>query len=245
MVADVFCAQCGQTLDSEHRFCAACGAPAAGANDVPSAVGETPASGAAPPTPALRDIDPVAQYLAFARIAKTVALLCLFLPWVTVSCAGQRLASINGVSLMMGTATMRDPASGAAQTRSGSPEILMYLVLAAIGFALFASFAWPRRKGATAALYACGAAVLLACAEVFVLIPQHLYQAMARSQPRPSPFGASLDTQFGTQMETGMSQVIRVEPASGFWLTVLALAAALVFNWMIRQRGPGEDSTAP
>jgi hypothetical protein len=256
-MAEAVCARCGQALEAESRFCPSCGTPAAAAAGAADAAGPASAPGLSDPpaaaslAPAVPDglpaatgaagDDPVPRYFAFARGAKIVALLGLFLPWVTVSCAGQPLASINGLGLMGGSVTTRDPASGVAQTHNGSPEWLMYGVVAAIAFALVATFIWPRRKAASAALWGCGAAMLLAVVEVFILIPQHLHQAMRQNPAQPSDVGRSFDT----QMEAGMSQMIRVEPASGFWLTMAALLAALILCWLIRARVPDDGTAGP
>jgi hypothetical protein len=228
-------------LDPAARFCPSCGAATAAAAGV-----EAPAVASPPPAgdrtgADLASKDDSSRYLVYARIAKIVALLCLFLPWVTVSCAGQRLATIDGFSLMRGTVTTRDPGSGVSQTHSGSPELLMYLVVAAIGFALFASFAWPRRKAATAALYACAAAAGLAFIEVFLRLPHNVLHAMREGQSRPSDLGSGFDA----QMSASVSQAIRTEPAIGFWMAMLALAAAIALNWMIRQRLPDEGPPRP
>ncbi|MEA3061241.1 MAG: hypothetical protein QOJ94_1022 [Sphingomonadales bacterium] len=240
-MAEAVCAQCGQALEADSRFCPSCGTPTAAAAAEPvAAPGLSDPPPAASPAPAghpgATGDDPVPRYFAFARGAKIVALLGLFLPWVTVSCAGQPLASINGVGLMSGSVTTRDPTSGASEVHNGSPEWLMYGIVAAIVFALVATFIWPRRKAALAALWGCAAAMLLAVAEVYVLIPQHLHQAMRQNPTKPSDLGRSFDT----QMEAGMAQMIRVEPASGFWLTMAALVAALVLCWLIRARVPEE-----
>ncbi|MEA3040261.1 MAG: hypothetical protein QOE79_2774 [Sphingomonadales bacterium] len=254
-MAEAVCAQCGQALEADSRFCPSCGTPteaaAAGASDAaapPSAPELADPPAAAVPAPvvpgqpaataatAATGDDPVPRYFAFARGAKIVALLGLFLPWVTVSCAGQPLASINGVGLMSGRVTTRDPSSGVSEVHNGSPEWLMYGVIAAIVFALVATFIWPRRKAALAALWGCAAAMLLAVVEVYMLIPQHLHQAMRQNPTKPSDLGRSFDS----QMEAGMAQMIRIEPASGFWLTMAALVAALVLCWLIRARVPEE-----
>ena len=222
------CRQCGQSLPADHRFCSACGADAE--NPVRSdAAAETPTAQQGPDSTPNSE-EAVSKLITWARVAKTVALLAFALPWATVSCAGQQLTSVSGLGLASGTITVREPMTGAVQTHSGSPELLVLLAAAAIGFALFVSFLWARRKAAAAAMVSCATAALLITIEVFSRLPQELLQG-AR-QARGNTFDASLSA--------SMSGMLRVEAAGGFWLTIFALLAAIALNYLVRQRTPAD-----
>ena len=216
-MAEAHCRQCGRALAAGDRFCAACGAAIAG-------------SGAHPPP---GDGEQAVSRLALlARSAKAVALLAFVLPWATISCAGQPLASFSGLDLALGTVTVRNPESAVPQTHSGSPELLVLLAAAAIGFAIAAGFLWPRRKAATAALAACGAAILLIWFELFVRLPGQVRQEMHEAPARPGSFDASV--------RDSMGEMVRIEAAGGFWLALLALLAAMLLDWLVRQRAAGD-----
>jgi hypothetical protein len=222
-MADQYCVKCGQALSATHLFCSGCGTrvetPAG--PSLAKAAGESAPASAAPAAPT----DNIPSLANFARIAKTIALLSFLLPWVTVSCAGQPLVSINGLSLISGRMTMRDPMSGAVRTQHGSAEVLILLAVLAIGIALFVSFVLPRRRAALAAIWSSSAALLMIVIEVFVRIPAAVRQSAARGGR-------------GNRFDPSMDAMISVNGAIGFWLCVLALAAAIALHWYIRRQVP-------
>lgn len=115
----MFCSQCGRRLEHSHRFCAACGAPAAG-NESATA---TTASGA-PASPAVSSggvpQDPlmahVTQTIAaikqdataaqqFSMGSSSLTLILFFLPWADVSCMGVT-KGMSGYSLATNGSTL-------------------------------------------------------------------------------------------------------------------------------------------
>ncbi len=169
-----------------------------------------------------------------ARAAKVVALLLFVLPWVTISCAEQTLASMSGVDLAMGSVTVTNPMTGASERPPGAGEADMYVIAAAILIlaALLATFLLKGRAGAIAAIGGCAAAAALLCYTVLVRIPAKAHESPA------SGSGAEGMT------EQQLAELIRIDVALGFWLTIAALAAAIVLNVMA-MRGPRPAPVEP
>jgi hypothetical protein len=162
----------------------------------------------------------------FARAAKVFALLLFLLPWVTVSCGRAPIATMSGYELATGTVTVHNPMTGQAEHPPGSqgPDIpvlvsaLLILAALALGFML-------RREVATLAGIAGSAvAAVLISYTVWVRIPGETHSA-----PPPGE---------GTGMfnEQQIAELIRVEVSSGYWLTICALIAAILLNWLARNR---------
>src|SRR5438270_4864921 len=133
----------------------------------------------------------------FGQIAKTVALLSFLLPWVTISCAGQTVASVSGVRLATGLVSVRNPMNNAMESHNGSPDWLVLLAAAAIAAALAISFVLVARKAATAGLALCAAAALLSIYAVLVRIPGEVTagfrsQQAANAAGNANAFAASM-----------------------------------------------------
>ena len=163
----------------------------------------------------------------WARTAKSVALLCFLLPWVTVSCAGQTLVSISGIRLAAGNLTVRNPSTGVTETH-GSPELIVLVAALVIALGLLASLIRARRLGALVGLWSCAAAAALLCFEVLIRIPELFRESLAGRTPPAGSFDASL--------AASTQQLINVNTAPGFWLMICALAAAIGLNWAIQKR---------
>jgi hypothetical protein len=229
-----YCVNCGKALEPSYLFCPACGTKLAGeAAEAERASGTAPemAAGAVGAGPADASLPGLAL---LARFGKMIALLGFVLPWVTISCAGQTLASIDGVSLVTGNIRMRNPMTGAVERHSGSPEALVLLCLFAIGLGLLLSFILPRRKAAVAAIISCGSAVLFALIELYIRIPGELRTSMARGRPG----------RFDQPLDRSMERMIGINPGSGFWITVLALAAVIGLSIYILKRVPPDPPDA-
>src|SRR5689334_13618845 len=93
-----------------------------------------------------------------ARIAKLVALLAFFLPWILVSCSGNEIAHGSGWDMMVGHLHPSDQING-LQAQFGNehsqqqmdrpaPEIFAIAAFAVIALGLLASFALKRRGAA-------------------------------------------------------------------------------------------------
>lgn len=161
------------------------------------------------------------------RGAKLVALLLFFLPWVTVSCAGQELASMSGYDLAMGSVTVTNPMTGASETPPGAGERDVPVIAAAalIVLALGATFVLARGAGALVGAAGALLAALLISYTVFVRIPGKM-----ESGP-----GAGADAAAAGMNEQQLAELIQVNHATGFWLTLLALATAIALNLMARR----------
>jgi hypothetical protein len=256
------CTNCGATLDPGAAVCPSCGTPAAASEapaastaipEAPAAAAAMPEAPAASPAPHIAAATPAAttstsNLMNFARGAKGLALLCFLLPWVTVSCAGQTLVSITGANLATGSipapggpaAQMGGGApNAAAQTGSHSPNILVLLAAILIVAALVVTFVMPRRRAALLAMIGSGVAAVLIAFTVLVSIKgavdNQIRESNGGAATPPAGGGGELDAQMRQSMEQ-MTQAISVDPALGFWLTILALIAAVVINKMIHGR---------
>lgn len=170
-----------------------------------------------------------------ARAAKLLALLLFVLPWVTVSCGEQTLASMSGIDLASGSATVTNPMTGTAERPPGGGQADMFVIAAAILIAasLLATFLLKGRTGAVAAIGGCAAAAVSLCHTVLIRIP-------AKAQESPALSGAGAEGMSQQQL----AELIRIDVAIGFWLTIAALVAAIVLNVMA-MRAPAPAPAAP
>lgn len=170
-----------------------------------------------------------------ARGAKGVALLLFLLPWVTVSCAGQDLVSMSGVDLATGTVTMRNPITGATETPPGAgPGRDMAVIAAALLIiaSLALTFILGRSQSALLAMAGSAAAAALLCYTIFIRLPGEMRNAPLAQGGRGE--GAEALGMNAQQM----AEMIQINIQIGFWLTVAALMAAVVLNFMSRSN-PG------
>ena len=187
-----------------------------------------PSTAASPPTAS----DTIAL-MRFGRIARTIALLGFLLPWVTVSCAGQTIASVSGVRLATGVVTIRNPMSGAIETHAGTANWAVLLTALAIVLALLVSFVPARRTAALLGLALSAAAATLAIYAVMIDVPEQLAAGF-----RDRGDGGEL----GTSLAQSVDHAIRVESGGGFWITLLALAAACMLDWRLQKRARSGSS---
>jgi len=162
-----------------------------------------------------------------ARALKLVALLLFLLPWVTVSCADQTLVSMSGLDLATGSVTIHNPITGAITHppdggRRDWPILIAALLIMA---ALVLSFILRGALAALAPIVTLAVAAGLIAWSVLVRIPDK-----ARGD-------ATAQTVEGLN-RAQIHDLIRVETAAGFWLTLIALAAAIVTSWMGRSQAP-------
>src|SRR5436190_2048677 len=89
-----------------------------------------------------------------ARIAKVLALLFFFLPWVTISCADQTLVSMTGEDLATGHVTLHNPMTNQMESPPGaqSGDLLVVLGAVLILAALAATFVLNGRHCLVAAM---------------------------------------------------------------------------------------------
>jgi hypothetical protein len=161
-----------------------------------------------------------------ARIAQVVALVGFVLPWITVSCQGRVLAQVSGLDMALGRATVHNPFTGVSQTHAGSPSATIVFALVMIVAGLVVSFNLAAVRAALANLVAASIALLLIAYQVLVSAG-----SMVRSQ-------ASSAQAPDTGIERSLAEAVKVGTGLGFWLTCLALAAAIILYWMV-YRGAG------
>lgn len=231
------CTNCGAALAPGATVCSSCGTPVEGA--AAAAPEPAPEVGGAPAAAAM----PASTLHNLARGAKALALLFFLLPWVTISCAGQPIARISGFQLATGNVGEIGAGMPGAQAPTAAQDLSLDVfalgAAALILLALALSFILPRRKAALAAIGACAVALALIVYDVFVRIKgaaeDQFRESMASSQPPASPANP-FEAQMQKQMQE-MMQGFSVDPAIGFWLTALALVAAIVLGKMVHGRG--------
>ena len=188
----------------------------------------------------------MAGFLSMAnlgRIAKLVALLLFVLPWVTVSCVDQTLATMTGIDLATGHVTLAPNPMGTGAPSARLPaehqgEILVILgaVLIVAGLAL--SFVLKGARGAMAAA-ACAAAAAMALA--YVVLVRVKARAVADSASSAgSPDSGGVDPR-------QIAEMIHVNIQIGFWLCLAALVAAVVFDILSMKAAapPAQPPPAP
>ncbi|MFZ6017846.1 MAG: zinc-ribbon domain-containing protein [Nitrospirota bacterium] len=119
----MFCPECGKTVEERAVFCPNCGAK----------VGDT-----------LQVASPTSQPIKNHMLRKIspaifgIALICFFLPWVNVSCAGQKVAAFKGIQLVTGTTIEVPGIYEDKKVEKVKGEVLAILVFlsAVIGFVL-------------------------------------------------------------------------------------------------------------
>lgn len=199
-----------------------------------------------------------------ARGAKLLALLCFFLPWVTVSCAGQPLITMSGYQLAtggaspagalaggmgpMGNVAQATPVetapagntTGATPGEGRAPDMWVIAAGALILVSLALTFVLGKAlAGLVAGLGSAVAAGLIGYT-VLARIPAEVRADMASNPAAGGGAGGA----GGSPADMGMNaqqvaEMIRVDPQMGFWLVMAALVAAIVLNLMARSRaGP-------
>lgn len=157
-----------------------------------------------------------------ARIAKVVALLLFFLPWVAVSCNGQPLIEATGYQLLTGAPEVADipvpkeKLDAAWWAIAGAVVIVLGLV---------GSFVLKSAKMA-------GRVVLVSSLLAIALLGGGMGQmvgqmrgAIEKESGKTGEGGSEME-QLERQLSQMMGQAIQVEVHTGFWMTLVFLAAA-------------------
>ena len=200
--------------------------------------------GAAAPPPARSP----ASLMNFARGAKGIALLGFLLPWVTVSCAGTPLIRMSGLDMATGNVNpVANPAAGfpgagnppALSNLSQNADSDIFVIVAAVLIVagLVLSFVLPRRTGALVGMATAAGAIAVAAYDVFIRIKSAVSESVRESAARsggPGGGGANSDRELQQ-----FAPLISVQPSIGFWITILALIAAIVLFKMVHGR-PGD-----
>jgi hypothetical protein len=161
-----------------------------------------------------------------ARIAKIVALLLFVLPWVTISCAEQTLVTMSGVDLATGHVMMHNPMTGATESPPGSNGGDIWVIVAAVLIlaGLAATFVLKGKNALIADMAGAGLAAAALAYTVLVRIP---HSAHAGAAGPATPGGPSPEQ---------IAQMIQIKVQIGFWLTLLALLAAIMFDVLAMKR---------
>jgi hypothetical protein len=157
---------------------------------------------------------------------KLVALLLFLLPWVTVSCAEQTLVSLSGTDLATGAVTVTNPMTGELSTpkTDGEADIPVALAALLIAATLVLGLVWKREMSRTLSMAGLAAAAALISYSV-------LYRVPARARE-----GATAESAPGIS-QAQIAELIRVEIAPAFWLTLGALLGAILLTYLAKEAG--------
>jgi hypothetical protein len=168
-----------------------------------------------------------------ARIAKLVALLGFFLPWVTVSCSSTEMLHATGWQLMTGHPELAGPFAGMQERAEQEEQEPALLVVAAFVVVLIGLVLSLTTRAQAAALN------LLVCATLGVGLSYFSVQNMRSEMQREiaeqqSERGAAADTPFFSaeqqdDLSRSVAGQIRIEEQEGYWLTLGALLVAALF----------------
>jgi len=169
-------------------------------------------------------------WLSLANLAhglKLAALLLFLLPWVTVSCAEHTLVSLSGMELATGSVTVTNPMTGeqTSPADSGKADLPVLIAALLIATALGVGFVLERRLATTVSMAALTGAAALISYSVLYRLPERARES------------ATADSAQGIS-EIQIANLIRVDVAAGFWLTLIALLGAIVLTFLSRGPGP-------
>lgn len=164
------------------------------------------------------------------KIPKAIALLAFLLPWMTVSCSGNKLVSATGAGLAFGrfTSTLdRD-----AQLASQSPHDInwwLVLAIAAIVIGLVVALRPASRRNALVVMVTSVAGLL------FVWLGTSRYgksAILAEISKRRDGERHGLEALSG-QIDRTADAMIQIDWHFGFWLALAALVAAAAMAWLV------------
>ena len=168
----------------------------------------------------------VLDFNQLARIAKIVALIGFFLPWVTVSCSSTEVLNATGWQLMTGEPEIVAPFSNAHEQEDREPALFVVAAFAVVLIGLGASLL---SRAQTAAI------TMLVCAVLGLGLSyysvQHMRGEFQREMTKAERDSAVEGSPFFTaeqqrDLSRTVAREVRVEEQEGFWLTLIALLAA-------------------
>ena len=168
----------------------------------------------------------------WVRVSKGVALLAFFLPWITVSCSGQKLGSATGLQLVTGNITAKNPMTGVLERHIGDPNLLLGLaaVVFLIGFINACLPRGPNDKAPATVFCAAALSLVLVLAATLSITSATVARIFSGRQGAVDPIAASM---------------LQVEYAAGFWIAVLALSIAIALSGLaLRQDTEARDGGA-
>ncbi len=171
----------------------------------------------------------------WVKIPKGIALAAFFLPWMTVSCSGQKMLSASGFNLVTGNLSMSNPMTGATQSAGGHFNIVLAIALVAVVVGLVFSF----MQGRVAMQAAIGSAIT---AIVLILVSSSQINGKAVAEAVSKQGTDALKGLGGAGGGGGLgglgsggpdlASLIRIEWEMGYWVTLLSLIAAAVMAFM-------------
>ena len=164
----------------------------------------------------------------FVKIPKIIALLAFLLPWMTVSCSGQKIAEASGAELVVGKIRPLMAEANQALTQQQS-QVNYYLVAAILLILIGLALSFLARRYA-AAVIATSIAALVA-----IWAGTHQYSskiAEAGAKASPNGSGNPLGDHSMDQMSQMAASMIQVNWQIGYWITMLSLVAAAVLSFM-------------
>lgn len=181
-----------------------------------------------------------------ARIAKFLALLAFFLPWVTVSCSNTEILHATGWQLMTGDPQPAGPLEHSQdQLKDIKPSIA---VIAAFGLILIGLGASLLNRAQSAAIAMLVSAVLaigvtyFGMAQLQTELRNQISGAQAHRQVDENAF-ISPETQ--RELSRSVADNISVRKEDGYWLTLGALALAALFSLLTLMRRPEVQPESP
>jgi len=157
----------------------------------------------------------------WVKIPKGIAMVAFFLPWLTVSCSNQKIASVSGWNLATGSLSIINPMTRVTETHHGQPDILVFAALLAVLLGIIFSWIPPKEypEAPKGVLAASTAALGLAVWGV------------------SSINGATIASQ-ASQQQSGVdaataAMLIRVDFDVGFWILVASLVAAALMSAVV------------
>lgn len=159
------------------------------------------------------------------RIPKSVALLAFLLPWMTVSCSGQKLVEATGFGLTFGRVT----AIGRAAEASDGAALNFWLILALLAIA--GGLVLLFLKGREAAKFVLGTAV---AAIILIIVGTWRYSKdaiVAEAAKNGQDSGA----------DQAALAMIQVHWEIGYWLALVSLVAAAAMASLVMS---GKDADA-
>jgi predicted MFS family arabinose efflux permease len=179
-----------------------------------------------------------------ARVAKLVALLAFFLPWILVSCSGNEIAHGSGWDMMVGHLQPSDQING-LQAQFGNehsqqqmdrpaPEIFAIAAFAVIALGLLVSFALKRRAAAGVMLATSLIGIGL-CFGAFEHIKSAMHEQVEHAARKQH-------NQLGIDLGGSVEGAVRFEKQEGFWVTIIALVVAATMSGAVLTR---RRETAP
>jgi hypothetical protein len=155
------------------------------------------------------------KLVAFARIAKLVALFGFVLPWVLVSCSGQTVLTASGLDLAVGSLTFHNPVNGAIQHQQVSADIWLIISIIVIGFGLLVSLGDNNRYVGGTIIGSSVLAAILSFIGIQAAHDTHHWQQQQQAADATAQ-----------QIDQAVFAAIQVQDQSGFYITMLSLLVA-------------------